>query len=397
MTEATRDQSGWSKTQLLGLAAAGVAVVALGAVVWWQCFAEPAPTWRVRWQIDRFLKKQTRTSDFSLDFPFPPKELMARAPKPKARQAAQTPMTGPQTGKDFNRLADEYLDLKLKALRLEGELAGRQDELARTQARLTGSASPGVTNPAPSTGMRQALEQRLATLQQELTNQQASLLQLERQMAPLLADLWAFQRAWQAQQPELDAAVSLQELTQAQAELQRTMRPLFEQADTYAEMYELIGQQLWVARRLLSSAHPDIGRVGLGMARQAAWDSLRYAQNPWLGARIYEGYLLPHLVLADTADRRAALSLENLANECARVFQQADEPANVVRTWQRVLAVVTTPQGKDWARVQLAQVCEQQGQYAQALRWLKQVQRTNDFASAMRRVPWLEQRVKNRR
>jgi tetratricopeptide (TPR) repeat protein len=369
----------------------------VAGLVWWQCFAEPAPAWRVRWQIDRFLKKQTRTSDFSIDFPFPPKETMARAPKPKPPQQAQGPMTGPQTGKDFNRLSDEYLDLKLKALVLEDQLATKEQDLAQTRARLSALTAPGSTNTPANPGLLEALQQQAAALQQQVATQQQTLRQLEQQLAPLLSDLWAFQRAWLAQEPQRVATASVEALLRAWAELQRAMRPQFEQASTYAEMYELIGQQLWVARRLFSSAHPEHRRLALSMVRQAAWDSLRYAENPWLAARIYEGYVLPNLGLADMADRRAPLSIENLANECARVFRQLDEPQNIIRTWQRVLAVVTTPQGKDWARVMLAQAYEQQGQYAQALRCLKQVVRTNDFAWAMRRIPWLQQQMQNRR
>jgi hypothetical protein len=366
-----------------------LALVAVVGAVWWLFFSEPPQPWRVRARVVSYLKKQSRQDDFKIEFRFPSKEAMSRAPASSAAGGPGVPTVGELTKKNFDALSDEYLNLKMQAIVLEREAAMKQQELTQTQARL---AAPGAT----ASNMVAALQGAAVGLQKEVSARQQALVAKEQQMAPLLSDLWAFQRAWLARE-EIASAAGMDELASAQAELLRSLRPRFDEAQTYGEMYAMIGQQLWVANRLFTSANPDHGRVALSLARQAAWDASRYTENPWLAARIYQGYIIPHLELADANDRRATLSLENLIGECTRLFRDLDEKDSILRLHKVLLAEATTPQRKDWARWQLAQVYEQEGEYARALRYLKQIERTNDFTWALRRVPWLQERLKTKR
>lgn len=370
--------------------AGGAAVLAVvGVVGWWVFFSKPAPAWRVRAEVVRFLKKQSHKSDFSINFRFPSKQARARAGASDPTLGAGGSSGGNLPKRSFDSLANEYLDLKRQELILEREVGERKARLAQVQGRLTPAATTNATNNAMAS-------ERVATLQRELATQEQALAAKQQQLAPLVRDLWTYQRAWLADEQVRDTAET-GELARALNELLRTTRPRFEAAQTYAVMYELIGQQLWVAQRLFTSANPEHRRSALGLARQAAWDADRYTENPWLAARIYEGYILPHLELADATNRRAALSLDNLVQECTRIFRMVEEPENILRTYKLVLASAKTPQQKDQARVQLSRAYEQDGDYARALDCLKQVQLTNDFAWALRRIPWLQDRIKSKR
>jgi hypothetical protein len=66
----------------------------------------------------------------------------------------------------------------------------------------------------------------------------------------------------------------------------------------------------------------------------------------------------------------------------------------VIRTYQLLLARADTPQRADNARFQMAMAAEQAGELKDALKYLRQIQLTNDFGWAMRRIPRIEQQLK---
>jgi tetratricopeptide (TPR) repeat protein len=160
-------------------------------------------------------------------------------------------------------------------------------------------------------------------------------------------------------------------------------------------MYKLVGQELWVASRLLDSANPDYARAGLTLALSASKHALNEAQNSWVAARICDGYVLPHLELADDANRRSAFNRDNLLSECADIFRRNSEYAGVVRTYQMALASAGTPAKADSARAQISMAYEQAGDMKQALRYIREIKDTNDFRWVVRRAPRLEQQLKS--
>ena len=373
-----------------------IALLGSGALAYWLFFSEPAQPWRVRWRIARYLKKQTGKSSFPVNFKFPSKREMAKASADSSTPADDKSAKGGQTRKDFDTLKSEYIALEKEVLILERELAYGQKELDQKQAQLAVGTNTDQTRPSARQPSPTAVSNRVAALQKELPEKQRILSGKTEALAPIVEDLWAFQRAWAAQRFATDT-VDTNALAVAQAELTREIRRKYNEATTYSAMYELIGQQLWVAGRLFTSANVHHRRVALTMARQATGDALRMTEDSWLAARICEGYVWPNLDAADYANWRVPLSVETLLNDCADVFRRADEIPNVIRNYRLLLIKTKNPQRMDWARVQLAQVHEQAGEFDVALRYLKQVKATNGFNWAFRRLPWLEQRVKAQR
>ena len=69
----------------------------------------------------------------------------------------------------------------------------------------------------------------------------------------------------------------------------------------------------------------------------------------------------------------------------------------MVRTYELYLASTTNPQRKDWARSQIAMAYEQARDLKHVLVALRQIKDTNSFRFLMRRIPQLEEQVKNQR
>ena len=332
----------------LWLAGACVALVAAGFGLWRYLTYSP-PAWLVRWKLDRYIKKHAGTGNFKVDFAFPSKAEMAKAPPRRDPSAA--PSTGPRTGKDFEALRDEYFTLKRAALVLERNIdrrAGARDELLAKET---------------------ALE-------------------------PITEDLWALQKGFQAE-ADASGATAAAGLSAARNRFTDELREQFGRAGSYQQMYLLIGRELWVARQLLDSANPDHRRAGISLAFDASRHAVRDAQNGWVAARICEGFVLPHQDLADDPNRRSAFYPENFLNQCVEIFRDNQEFNNVVSTYKAYLDRAATPQRADWARAQLAMAYERAGNPKDALHYLREIRDTNEFRRDLRRVPRLEQQVKN--
>ncbi len=377
----------------------GAILLALAGVagLWYHLSHNP-PAWMVRWQVKRFLKKESRADTFAIAFPFPSKEAMASAPA-KSSTTGPALVKGPRTGKTFDTLAAEYLKQKEALLVLEREIPGSAAELTNARPRLerltrdlAAAQAAGATNLSVRQAQVNALRQRIATLE---TNAAAApdLKRREAALVEITADLWDFQRVWDQEIAALEVSGANQ-VARGRDEMLAGMSGEFDRAASYGAIYKVIGQQMWVADRLLGSANPDHRRVGVSLAFEASRRSMEDAVNGWLACRIVEGFVWPHLDVAIDSNRRSPFNLENLLTQCADVFRRNDEFPTVIRTYQLLLARADTPQRADNARFQIAMACEQAGELKDALNYLRQIQLTNDFGWAMRRIPRIEQQLK---
>jgi len=331
----------WLVVTCVTLAAAGFGV--------WRHLAHSPPAWLVRWQLDRYVKKHAGTSNFKIDFPFPSKAEMSKAPARREPNAA--PTSGPRTGKDFETLRNEYFTLKTSALVLEREL-------------------------------------------QKKTGARPELLAKETELEPIVEDLWALQKGFQAE-ADASGANAAYELNAARNKFTDDLRSQFGKAASYADMYRLIGCELWVARQLLASANPSHQRAGITLAFDASRHAMSDAQNGWVAARICEGLILPHRDLADDPNRRSAFNPENFLNQCVDIFRGNQEFNNVVSVYRSYLDGAGTPQRADWARSQLAMTYQRAGNPKEALHYLREIRDTNEYRLNLRQVPRLEKLVKN--
>ena len=373
---------------------AGFVTLAAGFLSWRYVTHPPQP-WLVRWKLDRYLAKQAHTGNFKVDFPFPSKEEMAKRTKTEADRG---PLRGSRTGKDFQALREEYFADKRAALALTREIKRSEAGIAEGKSKLDAlskqlaeaQAAANETNVSILQSNIVAVRAVVAGWEQTVAKR-SDLQAKEDALAPIVDDLWEFQRAWLAENSETGASSSL---AKARAQLISNAGQQVSGASTYDAMYRAIGQELFVAQRFLASKNLEHRREGVTIALAAARQALGFVMNGFVAARICEGYVLPNLDLATERSPRSTFNEENLLGQCAEIFRRNEEPGNVVRTYQIYLAGVKNPQRVDWARSQIATAYEQAGDAKSALAVIRQIKDTNSFRFLLRRVPRLEQDAK---
>jgi type II secretory pathway component PulJ len=381
--------------------AAAAAVALAGLWAGWHHLTNPPQPWMVRWQVLRFLKKNSISSSFHTEFPFPSKAEMAKGSAKGRSKPPETPK-GKLTGKDFDLLAQEYIDLKRAILVLERDIPAAEEEIKSTQSRLeklktaTAQAKAASSTNAPRLeALLESAQKRLAALEKTL-QARPDLQAKQTALAPVLSDLWDFQRMWAADM-EVQGVSGSNTLAAARAALVAQGRLKVQEARSYEVIYKVIGQYLWVAERLLASLNPEHRRVGVSLAMDASRTALNDAQNGWLAGRVVEGFVWPHLDVADDTNRRSPFNLDNLLGECADIFRRCDDTAGAIRNYEMMLAMATTPQRADLARSQIAMAHEQAGNLKEALGYLRQIKLTNDFRWAVGRISRMERQLQGSR
>lgn len=165
-------------------------------------------------------------------------------------------------------------------------------------------------------------------------------------------------------------------------------------ASSYAAIYHIIGQQLWVAERLMKAVELE-KRVE---AVKIAFDAMRYAldpaQNYWLAARIAEVYLFPNINLLKGNDADKQL-IDQIFNYAVNAFQNNEEDENVIRAYELHLANTVDERRANTVRYYLSLQHEQKGDLEKAVYYLKQITDKTNFAYAVNRIPNLEARLEN--
>jgi hypothetical protein len=382
------------RTRLLIVAASLVIVAAVSG--WWYVTHPPKP-WLVRWRLDRYLAKQAHTSDFKVEFPFPSKAEMSRRPVIATDEGARR---GSRTGKDFETLREEYLTEKTAALALERDISRSEARLSARRPRLErlekGSGSVPTNETTATSSLVDsnitALRAEVAKLEQTVARR-PEVQAKDAALSPVVDDLWEFQRAFAAEMNESSSGTA-SGLAKARVQLVSNASEKLNTASSYEAMYRAVGQELFVARRLLEAENPEIRREGVTIGLAAARQALGFVMNGAVAARICEGYVLPNLDLATDRSPRSAFNEQNLLTQCADIFRRNEEPNNVVRVYELYLASAKNPQRADWARSQIAMAYEQAGDAKNALAAIREIKDTNGFRFLMRRIPRLEQDAK---
>jgi hypothetical protein len=381
-----------SRRRLIWLVA-GLVVIA-GACLGWYYINHPPKPWLVRWRLDRYLSKQAHTGDFKTDFAFPAKTEMAK----KKPEAERGPVKGSRTGKDFVTLREEYLTEKTAAVALLGQIKRGEAGLSDTKPKLDAlnqqlAAAQAANNEAGvalaqsnSTVLRQQM-----SVWEKVVARRPELAAKEQALEPVTDDLWEFQRAWIADSGDSGGNAAL---SKARADLISATDRSLRNASSYEAMYRSIGQELFVAGRLLDSGNPEHRRQGVLIALAAARQSISDVVNGFVAARICEGYVLPHLDLATDRNQRSTFNEDNLLDQCANIFRRNEELHNVVRTYEIALDNARTPAQKDRMRERIARTYEQAGDAKSALATIREIKDTNNYRGLMRRIPQLEQDAK---
>lgn len=123
----------------------------------------------------------------------------------------------------------------------------------------------------------------------------------------------------------------------------------------------------------LSEQPSQLSRIlGLRVAYTVTNAAKQKVQNPWLIARIYEGFLLPSLGEAYTV-RWRQISQPHILEDASFAYNRAGELKNEVTTLQFLADNTDLLQEADWAKIQMARIQASMGHYQQAIALLKAV------------------------
>lgn len=349
----------------------------------------------VKWKIQRYLKNQTLKSSFKTNFPFPSDKELSTVPEVLKPSAAVTNPVGKVTKKDFQTLRVEVDRLSVSNKAVRADIANLQKALDEKKAE--------IQKLKAATNQTDAIAAQIKTLGDTITNLQTQIEEkrkiadaIVKELDPYWQDFKELRDQVNNYQQQVQAALNLSptnEFVLAFTNYLTSTRQRLNQATTYKGMYEVIGEELWVADKLLQSLNPAYRKYGLSMARQAALDARNYAENYWLSARIYEAYLLPNLQDATDPNWKMPLSMENVLNESVQAFSNVEETNNVLRAYSTFIEKVGGSARADWSRLQIALIHEQFGNYKEAIKYLKEIQNTNNFAAHIKRIPALEAKL----
>jgi hypothetical protein len=330
-----------------------------GGLVYRRIQAAPKSPEQVRKEVYAYLRKNSRTSEFT---------------------AAQ--LAG--TSQDATRLTNELTALRVELQNVDTNLARLQQEMGALRSGQASTVS-GTNGTASSENSTNALpfdaagkKARLATLSKELQSLH------ERQNDK--------QRELRKKQKEMNRVG--EDAGSAFVKLGKDLRREVKEAPTWEALYAALGNELLTAEQWMGSSEPPSRRAGLELADEARQQAANDASSEWLAARIVEGFILPNVALAD-AGREGTGNADRLLTSASMTFRNAEETNNLIRAVELLIAKTSSPMRADYARQQLAYVFEQNGEYAKALDLLRAVKSSNVVSQIQWRIPRLEQRVKS--
>ena len=286
------------------------------------------------------------------------------------------------------QLADKRLDLTTRERSLATAKAGLGTFQTNVMALQTNVVALGQQLSAKETALL-AKQKDVAANKDALAAKLKEVTALQEQLAAKQKEVPEQQRALTAKQTELGAQT---------LQFRKEIGKRVSEASSYEGIYFLIGQQLYVADKLLASKDPVEQQQALSLAVEASQHAAQSAEQLWLAARICEGYLLPNLALAD-AKGRIGYTPESLLAQTSAAFERADEISNVARTQRLLLERVLTnaPPRADAVRYTLGYALERTEQFDEALRLYREIQDTNYLKYTDQRIPITEAKREEKR
>jgi len=172
----------------------------------------------------------------------------------------------------------------------------------------------------------------------------------------------------------------------------RNMVRRMNEASSYPALYQIIGEQLSVADRLLGLEPLDKKQTGLKIAYDAMRCALDHAQNFWLASRISEAYIFPNLNLFKQTEQDKSF-LDQMLVYSARAFQNADETNGLITAYQLQINNAIDEKRANYARYYLSSIYEQCGEIEKAIYYLRQINDPTNFSYAIRHADFLQSRI----
>jgi hypothetical protein len=350
--------------------------------------AAPAAPADAKDAIREYLARQTKQKEFkpAFDFELPARVATLRSNAHALEQRAQAIRAAIRRAEE----AEAPVEREFEAIRAEVQKLKQATGAAKTRRR------EAEARPQPDRNEIAALqaecdqnERAWVAKRAELEAKDAQLKALRDARAPFGQQFGEVEKELQAVRKDLGKKED--ELSAQENTFIRAARKQAGEVGSYEELYELIGQQLTAAERLLADNDVERQRIGINLAREACRHALHDAESPWLAARIGEAYLWPHL---DRADYSAGTKerAQDILQLCAAAFTALGETAGLARNFELMIAHAPNRPQADAARLSLADLLEQRGEHGRAIQFLKEIQDATLRPQAEQRLARLQAR-----
>lgn len=167
-----------------------------------------------------------------------------------------------------------------------------------------------------------------------------------------------------------------------EADVDKTEEPKKLSPQKRQHLYALMTEDLLVARQLLQDKKPERQRIGLQLADSVKGKLVALVDDKPLEVRVTEAFILPYLSVAPP-EHFKSLGRPGLLRMACGSYMASGETVKA-RDALKAFIPVATQAGSDsevaWARIKLASLLAQSGDYAEAIAQLKTVPDTSSLS-----------------
>ena len=158
------------------------------------------------------------------------------------------------------------------------------------------------------------------------------------------------------------------------------------------QLYRALSSHVQCAERWLLEPDAESKLKGLDVLREVALCSVERARDKKLGIDLCKAYLLPRLDYAspDTGDK---LSAANLLGTCLYVFGEAGADAERLQAYRLLLHMSEDENTRNATRLRIANIFESQGNFREAIRYLRGIDPEGAMGGARLLLQQLEKKA----
>ncbi len=171
------------------------------------------------------------------------------------------------------------------------------------------------------------------------------------------------------------------------------LEPRYEAPLDYKTVYRNIGEDLIIADQLINGTIERDQILGMKMITDLCDVAIDVAVDPWLAARISDGYLIPNLDKIEEKPKNGP-GREVFMIRARKIYKEAEETDRLIALGKSYLAQNPPVDRADRIRWSLGRELEQKGETKEALKYFREISHSSLTNEANKRITSLEQKVK---
>lgn len=165
----------------------------------------------------------------------------------------------------------------------------------------------------------------------------------------------------------------------------QTLKSVYDAPPDYKTVYRAIGEHLQIAENLLQSSEERDRQNGMRIIAELLDVANDVAYDPWLEARIADGYLLPNADKIGDNPKRG-LTAEQIYHFAGKAYRNAEEDDKLIELSKSYLAKYSSSSRADDIRRRLAFLLQSKGKQKEAQMYLAQIKSSQVAEKANRKM-----------